>query len=229
MEGKANSRERPRTLGQDKSESPWTVQRAAGFLGVSPQTVYLWVERRSIPHFRIMGRNIRFLRSDLEVFRTLPLVRHFPLIGFPQNSPHAQSLMPQRNQRIHLRRPTRRHQASEQRHARQEAGDRKVGKRIRRFHAKQQRLEKSGHHQRPGKSSNHTDGYHQRPFAHREAQDVAPLRAHGDADADFVRASAKGVRHHAVDGVPFGWASTHSCNFSNCGVDQAWCANRRER
>ena len=36
---------------------------------MSSQTVYLWVERRSIPHFRIIGRNIRFLRSDLELFR----------------------------------------------------------------------------------------------------------------------------------------------------------------
>jgi len=33
------------------------------------QTVYLWVERKQIPHLRVMGRNIRFLRSDLEPFR----------------------------------------------------------------------------------------------------------------------------------------------------------------
>lgn len=50
-------------------ERPWTVQQAAQFLGVSPQTVYLWVERKQIPHLRVMGRNIRFLRSDLEAFR----------------------------------------------------------------------------------------------------------------------------------------------------------------
>lgn len=42
---------------------------AAAFLGVSQQTVYLWVEERRIPHLRVMGRNIRFLRSDLETFR----------------------------------------------------------------------------------------------------------------------------------------------------------------
>jgi excisionase family DNA binding protein len=48
---------------------PWNVSRAARFLGVSAQTVYLWVERRQIPHFRLMGRNIRFLRDDLERFR----------------------------------------------------------------------------------------------------------------------------------------------------------------
>jgi excisionase family DNA binding protein len=46
-----------------------TVKDAALFLGVSPQTVYLWVERKQIPHLRVMGRNIRFLRSDLEPFR----------------------------------------------------------------------------------------------------------------------------------------------------------------
>ncbi len=32
-----------------------TVQEAARFLGVSPQTVYAWVERRQIPHLRVMG------------------------------------------------------------------------------------------------------------------------------------------------------------------------------
>ncbi len=36
---------------------------------VSPQTVYLWVERKQIPHLRVMGRNIRFLKSELETFR----------------------------------------------------------------------------------------------------------------------------------------------------------------
>ena len=50
-------------------EIPMTVRDAAKYLGVSPQTVYLWVERKQIPHLRVMGRNIRFLRSDLESFR----------------------------------------------------------------------------------------------------------------------------------------------------------------
>ena len=50
-------------------EHPLTVKDAAKFLGVSPQTVYLCVERKQIPHLRVMGRNIRFLRSDLDPFR----------------------------------------------------------------------------------------------------------------------------------------------------------------
>jgi excisionase family DNA binding protein len=50
-------------------ERPVTVREAAKFLGVSSQTVYLWVERKQIPHLRVMGRNIRFLNSDLETFR----------------------------------------------------------------------------------------------------------------------------------------------------------------
>ena len=50
-------------------ERPVTVKEAAKFLGVSSQTVYLWVERKQIPHLRVMGRNIRFLKSDLEPFR----------------------------------------------------------------------------------------------------------------------------------------------------------------
>jgi excisionase family DNA binding protein len=55
------------------SEAMWNlpinVKEAARFLGVSQQTVYLWVERKQIPHLRVMGRNIRFLRSELEPFR----------------------------------------------------------------------------------------------------------------------------------------------------------------
>ena len=50
-------------------ELPVTVKEAARFLGVSTQTVYLWVERKQIPHLRVMGRNIRFLKSDLETLR----------------------------------------------------------------------------------------------------------------------------------------------------------------
>ena len=52
-----------------EGECPLTVKQAAKFLGASPQTVYLWVERKQIPHLRVMGRNIRFVRSDLEPFR----------------------------------------------------------------------------------------------------------------------------------------------------------------
>lgn len=52
-----------------ESDYPLTVKEAAKFLGVSTQTVYLWVERKQIPHLRVMGRNIRFLKSDLRSFR----------------------------------------------------------------------------------------------------------------------------------------------------------------
>ena len=62
----------PRGIGGDHDinvELPLTVKDAARFLGVSAQTVYLWVERKQIPHLRVMGRNIRFLKSELEPFR----------------------------------------------------------------------------------------------------------------------------------------------------------------
>jgi len=61
--------EESRPQGISDEELPLTVKEAAKFLGVSVQTVYLWVERKQIPHLRVMGRNIRFLRSDLEPFR----------------------------------------------------------------------------------------------------------------------------------------------------------------
>ena len=50
-------------------DRPLSVKEASRYLGVSPQTVYLWVERKQIPHLRVMGRNIRFLKTDLETFR----------------------------------------------------------------------------------------------------------------------------------------------------------------
>ena len=59
----------PGSSEQRNTDFPLTVRDAAIYLGVSPQTVYLWVERKQIPHLRVMGRNIRFLKSDLEPFR----------------------------------------------------------------------------------------------------------------------------------------------------------------
>jgi excisionase family DNA binding protein len=56
-------------LAPPEDELPMTVREAAKFLGVSQQAVYLWVERKQIPHLRVMGRNIRFLRSALVSFR----------------------------------------------------------------------------------------------------------------------------------------------------------------
>ncbi len=56
-----------------REELPLRVREAAIFLGVSPQTVYLWVERKQIPHLRVMGRNIRFLKSELEPFVIPPI------------------------------------------------------------------------------------------------------------------------------------------------------------
>ncbi len=55
--------------GFHEEELPLNVRDAATYLGVSVQTVYLWVERKQIPHLRVMGRNIRFLKTDLEPFR----------------------------------------------------------------------------------------------------------------------------------------------------------------
>jgi excisionase family DNA binding protein len=52
-----------------EAEIPIGVREAARLLGVSRQTVYLYVERKQIPHFRVMGRSIRFLKSELLLFR----------------------------------------------------------------------------------------------------------------------------------------------------------------
>jgi excisionase family DNA binding protein len=50
-------------------ELPVDVKTAARFLGISPSLVYAYVERKQIPHFRMMGRAIRFRLSELEPWR----------------------------------------------------------------------------------------------------------------------------------------------------------------
>jgi predicted DNA-binding transcriptional regulator AlpA len=41
-------------------ERPIDVKAAAQFLGVSPSLVYAYVERKQIPHFRMMGARSGF-------------------------------------------------------------------------------------------------------------------------------------------------------------------------
>jgi len=73
------------------------VRAAAIFLGVSPQTVYLWVERKQIPHLRVMGRNIRFLKSDFEPFRALNSDRR---LGMARPSKHNTGLYEREESRL---------------------------------------------------------------------------------------------------------------------------------
>jgi excisionase family DNA binding protein len=48
---------------------PVHVKTAAGFLGVNSSLVYAYVERKQIPHYRMMGRSIRFRLSELAEWR----------------------------------------------------------------------------------------------------------------------------------------------------------------
>jgi excisionase family DNA binding protein len=54
---------------QANPDPPVTVKTAARFLGVSPSLVYAYVERKQIPHYRMMGRSIRFRLSELAEWR----------------------------------------------------------------------------------------------------------------------------------------------------------------
>jgi excisionase family DNA binding protein len=54
---------------QSQFETAVDVKAAARFLGVSPSLVYSYVERKQIPHFRMMGRSIRFSLSELGKWR----------------------------------------------------------------------------------------------------------------------------------------------------------------
>ena len=57
------------SLDTEATDTPITVKDAARFLGVSPSLVYAYVERRQIPHYRMMGRSIRFRLSELVEWR----------------------------------------------------------------------------------------------------------------------------------------------------------------
>lgn len=60
----------------NNADRPVTVKVAARFLGVSSSLVYAYVSRKQIPHYRMMGRCIRFRLSELaswsEGFRVDP-------------------------------------------------------------------------------------------------------------------------------------------------------------
>ena len=57
------------TQQQTDFEEVVDVKAAARFLGVSSSLVYAYVERKQIPHFRMMGRAIRFSLAELEKWR----------------------------------------------------------------------------------------------------------------------------------------------------------------
>jgi excisionase family DNA binding protein len=44
-----------------------TIPEAARLLGVKPNTLYLWVSQKRVPHRKI-GRLVRFAERDLEEF-----------------------------------------------------------------------------------------------------------------------------------------------------------------
>ena len=64
----ASNNEEGRRAMQD-FEAPVDVKDAARFLGVSPSLVYAYVERKQIPHYRMMGRSIRFSLTELDKWR----------------------------------------------------------------------------------------------------------------------------------------------------------------
>ncbi len=67
--GGVESRGGRMSLDTEAREAPITVKAAARFLGVSPSLVYAYVERKRIPHYRMMGRSIRFRLSELVEWR----------------------------------------------------------------------------------------------------------------------------------------------------------------
>ena len=67
--GGEESRRGRMSLDTEAREAPITVKAAARFLGVSPSLVYAYVERKQIPHYRMMGHSIRFRRSELVEWR----------------------------------------------------------------------------------------------------------------------------------------------------------------
>jgi excisionase family DNA binding protein len=61
--------EMPVPQSSSAEDRPVDVKTTARFLGVSPSLVYAYVERKQIPHYRMMGRSIRFRLSELAEWR----------------------------------------------------------------------------------------------------------------------------------------------------------------
>jgi excisionase family DNA binding protein len=57
-----------RTIGDTSGQGLLTVKEAASYLGVSPCSVYRWVEEGRIPHIKLQGRGVRFKQSDLDTW-----------------------------------------------------------------------------------------------------------------------------------------------------------------
>jgi hypothetical protein len=49
-----------------RKDLPLTVRDPVSYLNSSPKTGSLWVERKQIPHLRVMGYNIRLLKLNCE-------------------------------------------------------------------------------------------------------------------------------------------------------------------
>jgi len=63
------SKEANLNLDIEATDTVITVKVAAHFLGVSPSLVYATVERKQIPHYRMMSRSVRFRLSELAEWR----------------------------------------------------------------------------------------------------------------------------------------------------------------
>ena len=109
------------------------------------------------------------------------------------------SLIPQRHQRVHFRRPPRRDVTCEQRHAGEQQCDNRKRRRISRAHAKQQARHQA--RQREGsRQTNHLsdqDQGHTLPYHQSEHISLSCAQSH--TDADLVGSLRDGIGHDAVD------------------------------
>ncbi len=51
---------------KDREGQFYTVQEAAGVLGLSPSTIWRWIESEKLPAYRIGPKAVRIRKSDLE-------------------------------------------------------------------------------------------------------------------------------------------------------------------
>ncbi len=52
---------------ENKTLGFWSIQELSLYLGIKASTLYVMVEERSIPHYRV-GRLIRFKRSEIDLW-----------------------------------------------------------------------------------------------------------------------------------------------------------------
>jgi hypothetical protein len=107
--------------------------------------------------------------------------------------------MPQRDNRIRLRRPPGRQVTCRQRYSEKQYRHAAQCLRVERAHLEKQSGDGAGQAGRCEETNHEADPCDPRALAHHQPQDIGLLCSHGHADADLMGALGHSIRDYAVD------------------------------